>query len=31
MLPETRHLAAVERADAVTRELEQHLGVRAAG
>jgi 3-oxoadipate enol-lactonase len=30
MLPETRHLAAVERADAVTRELEQHLGVRAA-
>jgi 3-oxoadipate enol-lactonase len=29
MLPDTRHLAAVERADIVTRELEQHLGVGA--
>lgn len=29
MLPQTRHLAAVERAEAVTRELERHLGVRA--
>lgn len=30
ILPEARHLAAVEQADAVTRELEQHLGVGAA-
>ena len=30
ILPEARHLAAVECSDAVTRELEQHLGVRAA-
>lgn len=27
ILPEARHLAAVEQADAVTRELEQHLAV----
>ena len=26
ILPEARHLAAVEQADAVTRELEQLLG-----
>ncbi|HKH22303.1 MAG TPA: 3-oxoadipate enol-lactonase [Solirubrobacterales bacterium] len=30
VLPEARHLAAVEQADAVTRELEQLLGVGAA-
>jgi 3-oxoadipate enol-lactonase len=30
ILPEARHLAAVEQADAVSRELEQHLGVGAA-
>lgn len=30
ILPDARHLAAVEQADAVTRELEQHLGVEAA-
>jgi 3-oxoadipate enol-lactonase len=29
VLPSTRHLAAVERADEVTRELQQHLGVEA--
>ena len=29
VLPEARHLAAVEQADAVTRELEQHLSVEA--
>jgi len=29
MLPDARHLAAVEQADIVTRELEQHLGVGA--
>jgi 3-oxoadipate enol-lactonase len=30
ILPDARHLAAVEQADAVTHELEQHLGVEAA-
>jgi 3-oxoadipate enol-lactonase len=30
VLPNARHLAAVEQADAVTRELEQHLGVEVA-
>ena len=30
VLPSARHLAAVEQADVVTRELEQHLGVEAA-
>jgi 3-oxoadipate enol-lactonase len=30
VLPDARHLAAVEQADAVTRELEQLLGVGAA-
>ncbi|HMA28094.1 MAG: 3-oxoadipate enol-lactonase [Solirubrobacterales bacterium] len=30
VLPEARHLAAVEQADAVTAELERHLGVEAA-
>jgi 3-oxoadipate enol-lactonase len=30
VLPEARHLAAVEQADAVTRELEELLGVGAA-
>jgi 3-oxoadipate enol-lactonase len=30
ILRDARHLAAVEQADAVTRELEQHLGVEAA-
>ena len=30
VLPKARHLAAVEQADLVTRELEQHLGVEAA-
>ncbi|MFL5907127.1 MAG: 3-oxoadipate enol-lactonase [Solirubrobacterales bacterium] len=30
VLPGARHLAAVERADEVTRELQQHLGVEAA-
>lgn len=30
VLPDARHLAAVEQADAVTRELEQHLTVEAA-
>jgi len=29
ILPGARHLAAVEKADEVTRELEQHLGVEA--
>jgi 3-oxoadipate enol-lactonase len=29
VLPGARHLAAVEKADEVTRELEQHLGVEA--
>jgi 3-oxoadipate enol-lactonase len=29
VLPEARHLLAVEQADAVTRELEQHLGLEA--
>jgi 3-oxoadipate enol-lactonase len=29
ILPNARHLAAVEQADAVTRELEQHLSVEA--
>jgi 3-oxoadipate enol-lactonase len=29
ILPDTRHLAAVEQADAVTRELEQHLSLEA--
>jgi 3-oxoadipate enol-lactonase len=29
VLPDARHLAAVEQADAVTRELEQHLSVEA--
>jgi 3-oxoadipate enol-lactonase len=31
ILPEARHLAAVERADAVTRELEELLQVEATG
>jgi 3-oxoadipate enol-lactonase len=31
VLPEARHLAAVEQADAVTRELEQLLGVGVSG
>jgi 3-oxoadipate enol-lactonase len=31
VLPEARHLAAVERADAVTRELEELLQVETAG
>jgi len=30
VLPQARHLAAVEQAEAVTRELEQHLRVEAA-
>jgi 3-oxoadipate enol-lactonase len=30
ILPDARHLPAVEQPDAVTRELEQHLGVEAA-
>ena len=30
ILPNARHLAAVEQADLVTQELEQHLGVEAA-
>jgi 3-oxoadipate enol-lactonase len=30
VLPGARHLAAVEKADEVTRELEQHLGVETA-
>jgi 3-oxoadipate enol-lactonase len=30
VLPGARHLAAVEKADEVTRELERHLGVEAA-
>jgi 3-oxoadipate enol-lactonase len=31
VLPEARHLAAVEQADAVTRELERHLTVEVVG
>jgi hypothetical protein len=30
ILPDARHLPAVEQADAVTRELEQQLSVKAA-
>jgi pimeloyl-ACP methyl ester carboxylesterase len=30
VLPDAKHLAAVEQADAVTRELQQHLSVEAA-
>jgi 3-oxoadipate enol-lactonase len=30
VLPNARHLAAVEQADAVTQELEQHLSVEAS-